>query len=318
MKVAKGEVGSPQSGTSATSTAPRQIRYWNRTLGRDEVEQVYGEAMVAWLYGTPVGQRMADWVLSGTTISKLYGAYQSSSLSKHKIEPFIEAFKIPMQDYVDTGFRSFNDFFIRPFQPGLRPFTQEAGRMPAFAEARYFAYDKVLPDQAFPVKGQHLSAAELLGRPGQKWVEEFEGGPLLLARLCPTDYHRFHFPDSGTTLEQYRVPGRLHSVNPLALKYKGEIFGTNERQVSILDTENFGKLAYIEVGAMCVGLIVQTHSSSGAFARGAEKGYFLFGASTVIVLGQPGKWIPDRDLLDQTARQKESLVRLGDGVAGRI
>ena len=40
--------------------------------------------------------------------------------------------------------------------------------------------------------------------------------------------------------------------NPLALQFKPDILVTNERQISILDTENFGKLAYVEVGATMV------------------------------------------------------------------
>jgi phosphatidylserine decarboxylase len=169
------------------------------------------------------------------------------------------------------------------------------------------------PEQKVPVKGTALSAGALLEN--EKWSKVFEGGPLLLARLCPTDYHRFHFPDKGQIIETYSIHGKLHSVNPLALKYKQEIFITNERQVSILDTENFGKLAYIEVGALCVGRIVQTYGTRKHFYRGEEKGYFLFGGSTVIVLGEPGSWIPDHDLLRQTEQGRETLIRLGEQVA---
>ena len=111
------------------------------------------------------------------------------------------------------------------------------------------------------------------------------------------------------------MPGRFHSVNPLALEFRGDIFATNERQVSLLETKNFGKLAYVEVGAVCVGLIVQTHPTEGSFKRGEEKGYFLFGASTVIVLGEKGKWKPSSDILEQTALGRETLVRLGSEVA---
>jgi hypothetical protein len=100
-------------------------------------------------------------------------------------------------------------------------------------------------------------------------------------------------------------------VNPVALQAKNEILATNERQVTILETENFGTLAFVEVGALCVGKIVQTHSDFSKFKRGDEKGYFLFGGSTVIVLGQPGKWKPEYDLLEQTQAGRETLVKLG-------
>lgn len=293
------------------------IVYWNRAEKREETEQVYGDAGVKFLYGTLPGQKLADWLLSARLPSRAYGAYQASPLSRHKIAPFVEAFRIPMEEYEDRRFSSFNDFFIRKFKPGRRVFESQPGRMPAFAEARYLAYERVQPDQVFPVKGKFMTAETLLGGSelAREFAREFEGGPLLLARLCPVDYHRYHYPDAGRTQAHYPVEGKLHSVNPVALRYKDEIFATNERRVSILETRNFGKLAYIEVGAMMVGKIVQTHSETLPFERGDEKGYFLFGGSTVIVLGEPGAWKPDADLLEQTARRRETFVKLGDGIA---
>lgn len=293
--------------------AEKLIWFWNRKEAREEVEQVYGDAVLQWVYGTKVGQSLADQILSKPFLSHLYGLYQSSRFSGHKIQPFIEKFKIPMEDFEEKPYLTFNEFFIRKFKPGVRVFVKDPQSFPAFSEARYLAYERIEPDQTFPVKGQMLSAQALLGQ--SDFTQRFEGGPLLLARLCPTDYHRFHFPDQGKVLKSYRIHGDLHSVNPLALKYKNEIFMTNERNVSILETQHFGKLAYIEVGALCVGKIVQTHTGNQEFNRGDEKGYFLFGGSTVIVLGEAGKWRPDRDLLQQTALGRETLVQLGERVA---
>jgi phosphatidylserine decarboxylase len=295
------------------ATSPAPITFWNRAEKREQIEQVYGDGFVRFLYGTAPGQAIAD-LFAGRAISQAYGALQASFLSRRKIQPFIRKFKIPMEEYEDPGFQSFNDFFIRKFKPGRRVFAADSSRMPAPAEARYLAWDRIAPDQTFPVKGTHLSAAAILGV-DSRLAQEFEGGPLMIARLCPVDYHRYHYPDDGSTLEHYRVGGKLHSVNPLALKANSEILATNERYVSILETRNFGKLAYVEVGAMMVGRIVQTHAWDQPFKRGDEKGYFLFGGSTVIVLGQAGKWRPDSDILEQTARNRETYVRIGDALA---
>jgi phosphatidylserine decarboxylase len=138
-----------------------------------------------------------------------------------------------------------------------------------------------------------------------------------VARLCPVDYHRFHFPDDGRILDHYRIPGFYHSVNPLALKKKSDIFITNERHVTSLDTVNFGKLAYIEVGALCVGKIVQSFTDK-VFKRGEEKGYFLFGASTVVLVGQKGLWSPSQDVLENTEKGLETYIKLGDQVGIKI
>ena len=291
----------------------KQILYWDRRTQKAETEVIYGENFMRWFYETPSGRLATNLVLSRKPFSVMYGALQSSRWSARKVRPFIRDFKIPMEEYIDEDFGSFNDFFIRKFRPGARPFAQSAGEMPAFAEARYLAFESIRPEQVFPVKGQGLAADALLGDPAK--AAPFMGGPLLLARLCPVDYHRYHYPDSGRTIESFPVHGIYHSVSPLALAARESIFITNERRVSILETQNFGKLAYIEVGAICVGRIVQSFDESKPFERGDEKGYFLFGGSTVIVLGEPGRWKPDADLLAQTAQKRETLVRLGDRLA---
>jgi phosphatidylserine decarboxylase len=285
------------------------IRYWNRAEQREETEQVYGDAGVRFFYENRLGQCLADHVLSGILPSKLYGFYQDSRFSRKKIDRFVRDFKIPMNEFQKKEYSSFNDFFVRQFVPGARHFVSDPKQMAAFAEARYLAYEKISLEQTYPVKGADLQPAALLGR--EDIARPFEGGPLLIARLCPLDYHRFHYPDSGRTWDSYRIHGKLHSVNPVALKYRSDIFFTNERQVSLLDTVHFGRIAYIEVGAMAVGRIVQTHVQP-QFERGDEKGYFLFGGSTVIVMGEAGAWKPAHDLLAQTAQNRETLVRLGD------
>ena len=119
------------------------------------------------------------------------------------------------------------------------------------------------------------------------------------------------FPDTEDTAHIEQLLEAHH------VDFKKDILITNERHVSILQTKNFGRLAYVEVGAICVGKIVQSHPPEKPFQRGEEKGYFLFGGSTVILLGEPGAWSPDSDLLEQTSRGLETLVRLGEKIAQR-
>ena len=213
------------------------------------------------------------------------------------------------QDTSDP-YTSFNQFFIRRFRPRKRPFV-EGGEFAAFSEARYFGYASLDSDKRIPVKGNRMNIGRLLGH--SHWESVFAGGPVLLARLCPVDYHRFHFFDDGKVLDHYPVRGKLHSVNPLALKMDDNIFSTNERYVSILDTAHFKRVAYVEVGALCVGKIVQSTDLT-SFKRGREKGYFLFGGSTIIVLGEKGAWTPSSDILENTAKGMETYIRLGDRV----
>jgi phosphatidylserine decarboxylase len=290
-----------------------RIEIWNRAERRMETEQVYGDFWLRLLYGTGVGRTLARGVLSGPALSRLGGALQSTRRSARRVRSFIDAFDIPMDEFETREWASFNDFFIRRFRPGAREFCSESHRMPAFCEARYLAFEFFDVETSFPVKGRFLTPLVILN--DTDLAEIFDGGPLLIARLAPVDYHRFHFPDDGEVIKERRISGRLHSGNPFALRHCSDILAINERHVTVLHTANFGTLAHVEVGAMNVGKIVQTYPPGESFRRGGEKGYFCFGASTILLFGEPGRWTPSNDLLEQTRQHRETLVRLGDEVA---
>jgi phosphatidylserine decarboxylase len=296
---------------------PPEIQYFNRLSGQTEVEKVYGDWFIRFLYTSGAGQRVGS-VFTNKYFSKIYGTFQDLPSSHKKVRPFIDKFSINMDDYEPgtrpsldprDSYRTFNEFFIRRFKLGKRSFVSEPHRMPAFAEARYVGFDAISEKNVYPVKGQFLKAKDLVGN--DQVAKIFDGGPLLIARLCPVDYHRYHYPDGGKVLDNYRIPGAYDSVNPLALRFKNQIFIKNERHVSIIQTEHFGRLAYIEVGAICVGKIIQTHRWNKPFLRGEEKGYFLFGGSTVVLLGEKGAWKPSPDITANTAKGIETYLQLG-------
>src|SRR3954454_15164661 len=106
---------------------------------------------------------------------------------------------------------SFAEFFDREFLPGARRFPAAPHEMGAFSEARYFAWSKLTAEQQFPVKGHSLNAARMLG--SEKRAEPYIGGPIILARLAPVDYHHNHYPDDGVTLDSASIGGPLWTVN---------------------------------------------------------------------------------------------------------
>lgn len=291
----------------------KTLRIFDRKFQQFTEEKIYGESGMRFLYENPVGRTLEGALLSRPWFSKLYGAYQNSEMSSRKITPFISDFNIPMEDYESGPFSSFNDFFIRKFLPGKRTFEKAPDRFSAPAEGRYLFFESVTETTHLPVKGATLHGPALLGDSPEMGC--FRGGPGFIARLCPVDYHRFHFPDSGKILSETRIPGPLHSVNPVALAVRGDLLFKNERVVTVIETENFGKIAYVEVGAICVGKIVQSHRADTPVKRGDEKGYFLFGGSTVIVIGEPGKFSFDPDLVESSEAGTECLIRLGEGIA---
>ena len=303
------------SKTAQAAPERKQVRFWNSRTQKMEDEAIFGEAPLRWLYESTLGRALTDHLLSRSFISRAYGALQETSFSAGKIEGFVRDFKIDLSEYEPGPWKSFNDFFIRKFREGARKFPEAAQSFGAPAEARYFAFEKLDPAQRFPVKGIALTASELLG--SAEKAAPFVGGPAWIARLCPVDYHRYHYPDSGQTLDSYSLHGKLHSVSPIALHAKPDVLITNERRVAILETEHFGKIAYVEIGALNVGRIVQSHLEATAFTRGQEKGYFLFGGSSAVILGEPGRWKLDPAMAERSLQGIETWVALGTPLAER-
>lgn len=282
--------------------------------GTRSEEKVAGRTEMEWLYGSAVGESLRS-VLKLPFASQLYGAWQSSSLSRSKIEPFVREFEIPMHEFESGPFDSFNDFFIRKFRTGLRSFPTQPAAFPAFAEGRYSLLEDVRANTSLSVKGATIELSELIQ--DSDLIKMFSGGSVLIARLCPVDYHRFHFPDDGHIERCFNISGELESVNPLTFQANPRVFLRNERHISVCATKQFGKILLLEVGAMMVGKIIQTHKGPAPFLKGDEKGYFLFGGSTCIAITQPGAVQWDTRLSSNTKAGFETLVRLGTCIGMR-
>ena len=267
--------------TSSQSSSSKyaDIVVWNRGSNQQEVEQVADGGVLHWLYDTKIGKFVEKEVTDTEAFSEAVGEFVRSELSHHKIKSFVEEFHIdmaPFRDATDTLFKeykSFNDWFIRQFKnPSVsRPIAAQTDIMPAFADARYYAYNNIQRDHRMPIKGKRLGVTQFLRDADA--AAPFIGGPMVIARLAPVDYHRFHFPDSGVVIEHYKIDGKLHSVSAIAIGEDPDILIENERQVTIMATENFGMIAYIEIGATTVGTIIQEHDMSQPFQRGACKGW---------------------------------------------
>ena len=296
------------------------IRYVDVETGVTHEEQVYGGFWIKLLYGLWIG-RLISALAAAPPLSRIYGWLQDRPFSRRKVRPFIEKFGIRMEDFVpeegrsaDDPYSTFNRFFTRRVAEAARPFAP-APEFPAPCDARYFAYQSLDDTVSVPVKGAFFKSSALLS--SDRWNETFTDGPGFVARLCPVDYHRFHFCDDGEVLDSWRIHGALHSVNPWALAMRDDIFMINERHVTIVATQSLGKLAYVEVGATCVGKIEQTYTGT-TFARGDEKGMFLFGGSTLIVIGENGCWRPDDRIIENTTRGVETYLKMGTSIGTSV
>jgi len=260
------------------------------------------------LYGS-VGGRILLKILTVPTLSKIVGAYMDSPLSKPLIEPFVRKNRINVADYETEGIRTYNEFFTRKIKKGKRNINMDRHSLISPCDAKLSVY-KICKKSLFRIKGSCYSVNDLLGN--SSLARKFEGGLCLIFRLEVDDYHRYIYFDSGIKGDNHFVKGVLHTVNPIALRHVN-IYKRNSREYTLMNTENFGIAAQIEVGAMMVGRI-KNHDGACNFLRGEEKGMFLFGGSTVVLMLEKDKAVVDDDILYNSIHGFETIVKLGEKI----
>nr|WP_245167420.1 archaetidylserine decarboxylase [Dickeya fangzhongdai] len=255
---------------------------------------------------------------------------QAGMLTKLVIDLFARIYKVNMQEaqQPDTAsYRSFNDFFVRPLKPGIRPVDPLPNRLVLPADGTISQLGTIDDDRILQAK-QHDYTLEALLAGNYIIADLFRDGLFVTTYLSPRDYHRVHMPCDGILRDMIYVPGDLFSVNPLTAANVPNLFARNERVICLFDTP-FGPMVQILVGATIVGSIetvwagVVTPPREGIIKRwaypmegedavilekGDEMGRFKLG-STVINL-----FAKDRvQLMPGLASQ--SATRMGEAMA---
>ncbi len=260
------------------------------------------------LYNTFVGRILLKG-LSAPLLSKWCGAFLDSRASKFLIPSFVKKNGIDLSDYVNTDFKCFNDCFTRQIKPSLRPVCRESDVLISPCDGLLSAYH-IQGETVIPVKQSRYSIARLLG--SKKEAARFQNGVCLVFRLCVNHYHRYCYVDDAIMLSHCYLQGKLHTVRPIALE-KLPVFTENSREVTVMKTTHFGRVAQIEVGAMLVGKI-QNHPMRGEVLRGSEKGMFLYGGSTVVLLLQEGSAKISEEYFRATREGREIPVKMGEKI----
>lgn len=280
-----------------------------------ETEQIYGEGFLRWAYGHPLGALALAALIKRPFFSAWYGSRMSTPRSAARIGPFIAQYGLDVDEFADAPalFRSFNEFFFRKLKPEARPMDPDETSVVFPADGRHLGFAKASAIDSVFVKGQQFDLEQMLGDP--VLAARYADGALVLSRLCPVDYHRFHFPVAGTAGTPRLINGPLFSVSPLALRKRLSYLWENKRVVTPLDSPRFGRVLLVEIGATCVGSIHQTFQPGQTVAKGEEKGYFAFGGSSTITLFEPGAVQLEADLLEYSSRQTELYARMGSRMA---
>ena len=260
------------------------------------------------LYKTIPGRVLLK-LLASRPLSKICGAYLDSRLSASLIKGFAEKNKINLADYVMDGVDTFNKFFCRHIKEGKRPFDMEPSHMPSPCDGLLSVWP-ISDDTVLPVKQSHYTLISLLRN--QELAAEYKDGICLVFRLCVDNYHRYNYPVSGKKSSNVFIKGILHTVRPIALE-TFPVFTENCREYTVIDSPEFGKIVQMEVGAMLVGKIVN-HDGEAEVRRGNEKGYFVYGGSTIIMLIKKDRLKVRGDLLHNAQAGIESPVKMGEKI----
>ncbi|RME68106.1 MAG: phosphatidylserine decarboxylase, partial [Verrucomicrobia bacterium] len=273
------------------------IEVYDRYSGQVIQEPVYGERWLRWTYQTRPGRVLLNLVIKHPWFSKWYGWRMSRPSSRARIRPFVERYGLDASEFAlpIEAYASFNAFFSRRLKPGARPIDPDPDTVVFPADGRHLGLADYTEARTIYVKGQHVSFRKLFA--DGELERHFTHGTVVISRLCPLDYHRFHFPAAGVAGAPREVPGPLFSVNPIALRRHIEYLWENKHVVSVLETKRFGRVAIVEIGATCVGTIVQT-AAPGPVEKGQEKGFFRFGGSCVVTVFEPGRVRLSDDLLE--------------------
>lgn len=312
-------VSSYDIGLRSGSSASHILVVDRRTKGLVE-EIIDGKIVLSMraIYQSKVGLTLINTGVKDLlqNISEKQGKRMNSHESAKDIPKFIEFFKGQLKmdeaNYPIEYFKTFNEFFIRELKPGARPIAYPDRDDIAIcaADCRLMAFNSANESLRFWIKGRKFSIQGLLGK--DTCSSAFVDGSLVIFRLAPQDYHRFHVPVSGTIESFVDIPGYLYTVNPIAVNSKYcNVFTENKRVVSIISTSEFGKVAFVAIGATMVGSITFTKNEGDYVRKGDEFGYFSFGGSTVICVFEKDAIQIDEDLLSNSERSLETLVSVG-------
>ena len=289
------------------------IKYIARSTGKVEVENPPAEGLLKFLYGNTFGKLAVLPIAKQKAITKRYGKMMSTNKSVERIPAFVDSLKIDLSESKKSinEFTSFNDFFYRELKAGARKIGEG---LVSPGDGRVLAFQKISEVNNFYVKGKKFTLKEFLM--DDALYAKHENSAMIIVRLAPNDYHRYHFPFKGMASESKKIEGSYYSVSPIALKSNfTKVFCKNKKEICTLTTDGFGEILVIPVGATMVGSLNSTYEANTMVEKGQEMGYFAFGGSTVVLFFDSKYFKIDEDLLKNTKNNIETFLHMGEQIA---
>lgn len=281
---------------------------WNRKNDEYFEEIEYGKSKLNFLYNTFLGRILLRLVFASRWFSKIQAMYQKSRFSKFKIRQFIKKYNVDMSLYDEIdSFNSFADFFKRKRNIENKSLDKD---LVSIADSK-ITIVKLDSNCILKIKNSVYDLKSLLQ--DKKLAEEYKNGICIIYRLAMDNYHRYMYLDSGTSIRYQKIKGKLHTIRPISSKYN--VYCTNSREYELLNTDNFGQVVQVEIGAMLVGKICNYRKDK--FNKLDEKGFFNFGGSTIVQLFKKDSIVIDEDILEKNNKDIEVEVEIGMKIGER-
>lgn len=229
--------------------------------------------------------------LTGNPISSaLLKSFTRSRLSQPIIRPFAKTFQINTDEMAHpmAHYKSLQSFFTRKLKNDVRPIDESPSTLISPVDGVLSGVGQVDHQQIFHIKNRPYSITKIFG--DEKKAAPYKEGFFFLLYLSPSHYHHFHYPISGKIISRYALGGISYPVNDLGIKFGDNLFSTNHRIISELQT-SFGKVAVVAVGALNVNSI-QLSNSSKSCVKGEAFGHFSFGSTVIVFIEKNSSFTP--------------------------
>jgi phosphatidylserine decarboxylase len=288
--------------------------YYDRYSGRIETERTFAAGFLRWSYNSALGRLCTRWILSQRIVSRLCGVLARTRVSRRLIGSFVRHAEI---DPATIGrppnrYDSFLDFFTRELPGDQKPTAGPHGACLAPVSGRVLVLERLDLERSFRVKRSLFNLQRLVS--DAALARRYAGGTAIICRLALADYHRVHFPVAGIPGPARAIGGRLYAGGPYARRWLVPFYTDNVRMVTPIQSERFGLVTMVEIGAFTVGSIRQRYRAGVRVSRGSMKAQFELGGSTVVILFEPGAVRIDADLLQHSREGLETRIRCGDSL----
>jgi phosphatidylserine decarboxylase len=275
--------------------------------------------------------RFRDWL---TEFARQWGSFLDTpeSFDQEILESFLEnAPEYTVEEsLVDgrpnqpSGWVTFNQFFARELNPGLRPISEPTNNLVVTSPADCIYQHRYDIDDESNIPATTIKSTHRYGNieqlmEGSEFADAFAGGTFVHYMLPPSSYHRYHVPVGGLVKESFVISGKVY----MQVDLEGDQLQSRDsaktgyefsqtRGVLVLDTtgegqDSLGVVAVVPVGMSHVASVNLSTVPGTHVAKGEEFGFFAFGGSDIIILLQAG--------VDADVDTSEGLRHVGTPVA---